>query len=112
VARFEAERQALATMHHANTAKVFDGGATDSSRPFFVTELVTGEPILRESLAETGRFDEAEKLLQSAAARRSGPDADAAVRRQTAERLVALYDKWGKTAEAAAARETLAGLGE
>src|SRR5262249_894373 len=38
VARFEAERQALAMMHHPNIAKVFDAGATDTGRPFFVME--------------------------------------------------------------------------
>ena len=42
VARFEAERQALALMDHPNIAKVFDGGATDSGRPYFVMELVRG----------------------------------------------------------------------
>ena len=45
VARFEAERQALAIMDHPNIAKVFDGGATDSGRPYFVMELVKGVPI-------------------------------------------------------------------
>ncbi|MCG3127782.1 MAG: Serine/threonine-protein kinase PknD [Phycisphaerae bacterium] len=45
VARFEAERQALALMDHPNIAKVFDGGATDQGRPFFVMELVRGVPI-------------------------------------------------------------------
>ena len=44
-ARFEAERQALAIMDHPNIAKVFDAGATDSGRPYFVMELVKGEPI-------------------------------------------------------------------
>src|SRR5262249_1680153 len=38
VARFEAERQALAIMDHPNIAKVFDGGATPSGRPYFVME--------------------------------------------------------------------------
>ena len=47
VARFEAERQALALMDHPNVAKVFDGGATDSGRPFFVMELVKGIPITK-----------------------------------------------------------------
>ncbi|MGA2658135.1 MAG: serine/threonine-protein kinase [Verrucomicrobiota bacterium] len=47
VARFEAERQALALMDHPNIAKVFDAGATDSGRPFFVMELVKGIPITR-----------------------------------------------------------------
>jgi len=42
VARFEAERQALARMDHPNIAKVFDAGATESGRPYFVMELVKG----------------------------------------------------------------------
>ncbi len=45
VARFEAERQVLALMDHPNIAKVFDGGTTDSGRPYFVMELVKGVPI-------------------------------------------------------------------
>ncbi len=45
VARFEAERQALAMMDHPNIARVFDGGATDTGRPYFVMELVSGVPI-------------------------------------------------------------------
>jgi serine/threonine protein kinase/tetratricopeptide (TPR) repeat protein len=45
IARFEAERQALALMDHPNIAKVFDAGATDSGRPYFVMELVRGIPI-------------------------------------------------------------------
>ena len=45
VARFEAERQALAMMDHSNIAKVHDGGTTDSGRPYFVMELVKGVPI-------------------------------------------------------------------
>ncbi len=45
VARFEAERQALALMDHPNIAKVLDGGATEKGRPFFVMELVRGVPI-------------------------------------------------------------------
>jgi serine/threonine protein kinase/tetratricopeptide (TPR) repeat protein len=45
VARFEAERQALALMDHPNIARVLDAGATDSGRPYFVMELVKGEPI-------------------------------------------------------------------
>lgn len=45
VARFEAERQALALMDHPNIAKVLDGGATDTGRPYFVMELVKGLPI-------------------------------------------------------------------
>ncbi len=42
IARFEAERQALAMMEHPNIARVLDAGATDSGRPFFVMELVRG----------------------------------------------------------------------
>jgi len=45
VARFEAERQALAMMDHPNIAKVLDGGATDTGRPFFVMELIRGVKI-------------------------------------------------------------------
>jgi serine/threonine-protein kinase len=45
IARFEAERQALAVMDHPNIAKVHDGGTTDSGRPYFVMELVRGVPI-------------------------------------------------------------------
>jgi serine/threonine protein kinase/tetratricopeptide (TPR) repeat protein len=46
VARFEAERQALALMDHPNIAKVHDGGTTPSGRPYFVMELVRGVPII------------------------------------------------------------------
>ena len=52
VARFEAERQALALMDHSNIAKVHDAGSTESGRPFFVRELVQGILI-------TGYCDEA-----------------------------------------------------
>jgi non-specific serine/threonine protein kinase/serine/threonine-protein kinase len=45
IARFEAERQALALMDHQNIAKVFDAGTTESGRPYFVMELVHGVPI-------------------------------------------------------------------
>jgi eukaryotic-like serine/threonine-protein kinase len=45
LARFEAERQALAVMDHPNIARVFDGGATPEGRPYFVMELVNGQPI-------------------------------------------------------------------
>jgi len=46
VARFEAERQALAMMDHPNIAKVLDAGSTDTGRPYFVMELVRGIPII------------------------------------------------------------------
>jgi len=45
IARFEAERQALALMDHPNIARVFDAGATETGRPYFVMELVRGVKI-------------------------------------------------------------------
>ena len=45
VARFEAERQALALMDHPNIASVYDGGTTPDGQPYFVMELVRGQPI-------------------------------------------------------------------
>jgi len=45
LARFDAERQALALMDHPNIARVYDGGTTQAGQPFFVLELVEGEPI-------------------------------------------------------------------
>ncbi len=45
LARFDAERQALAMMDHPNIAKVFDGGTTEQGRPFFVMEYVKGVPL-------------------------------------------------------------------
>jgi serine/threonine protein kinase len=47
IARFEAERQALALMDHPHIAKVFDAGTTDAGRPYFVMELVKGVPLTR-----------------------------------------------------------------
>ncbi len=47
LARFDAERQALALMDHPNIARVFDGGTTAAGQPFFVMELVKGEAITR-----------------------------------------------------------------
>ncbi len=47
IARFEAERQALAMMDHPNIARVLDAGTTDSGRPYFVMELVKGVPITK-----------------------------------------------------------------
>ena len=52
IARFEAERQALAMMDHPNIAKVLDAGATDAGRPYFVMELVQGVPITEYCDAE------------------------------------------------------------
>lgn len=47
IARFEAERQALALMDHPNIARVLDAGTTDSGRPYFAMELVNGIPITK-----------------------------------------------------------------
>jgi serine/threonine protein kinase len=61
VARFEAERQALALMDHPNIARVLDAGATESGRPYFVMELVRGVPITdycdRNQLAPRERLE-------------------------------------------------------
>ena len=61
VARFEAERQALAMMDHPNIAKVLDAGATETGRPHFVMELVKGIPITQycdqEKLGTRERLD-------------------------------------------------------
>ena len=47
IARFDAERQALALMDHPNIARVLDAGATDAGRPYFVMELVKRVPITK-----------------------------------------------------------------
>ena len=47
IARFEAERQALAMMDHVNIARVLDAGATEAGQPYFVMELVHGVPITK-----------------------------------------------------------------
>ena len=60
LARFEAERQALALMDHPNIAKVLDAGTTEGGRPFFVMELVKGVPITQ--------FCDERKLTPAAAA--------------------------------------------
>ncbi len=57
VARFEAERQALAMMDHPNIAKVLDGGTTPAGRPYFVMELVRGQPITHYCDAERLSLD-------------------------------------------------------
>jgi len=61
IARFEAERQALAMMDHPNIAKVLDAGATETGRPFFAMELVKGVPIIEycdgEKLDTKARLD-------------------------------------------------------
>jgi len=60
VARFEAERQALALMDHPSIARVFDGGATEAGRPYFVMELVKGVPIVE--YCDTERLDTRARL--------------------------------------------------
>ena len=61
IARFEAERQALALMDHANIARVFDAGTTASGRPYFVMELVRGISIVdycdSKQLTTRGRLE-------------------------------------------------------
>jgi len=61
IARFEAERQALALMDHPNIAKVLDAGATETGRPYFVMELVRGQRITEycdeNSLSTEERLD-------------------------------------------------------
>jgi serine/threonine protein kinase len=69
VARFEAERQALAMMDHPNIAKVFDAGATEAGRPYFVMELVRGIRITdycdQASLSTKDRLDLFIKVCQA-----------------------------------------------
>jgi serine/threonine protein kinase/Flp pilus assembly protein TadD len=60
IARFEAERQALAIMDHPNIAKVLDGGATASGRPYFVMDLVKGMPITQ--FCDDNRLNPRERL--------------------------------------------------
>ena len=60
VARFEAERQALALMDHPNIARVLDAGATDTGRPYFVMELVKG--ITLTTYCEQEKLDLASRL--------------------------------------------------
>jgi non-specific serine/threonine protein kinase/serine/threonine-protein kinase len=60
IARFEAERQALAMMDHPNVAKVLDAGATETGRPYFVMEYVEGEPIT--SYCDRHRLTTTERL--------------------------------------------------
>jgi WD40 repeat protein/serine/threonine protein kinase len=60
IARFEAERQALAMMDHPNIARVLDAGVTDAGRPYFVMELVRGVPITE--YADTENLDPQARL--------------------------------------------------
>jgi eukaryotic-like serine/threonine-protein kinase len=69
IARFEAERQALAMMDHPNIAKVLDAGATENGRPYFVMELVRGIKITeycdQANLTTTARLDLFIKVCQA-----------------------------------------------
>jgi serine/threonine protein kinase len=60
VARFEAERQAVAMMNHPGIAKVFEAGATEQGRPFFVMEYVKGEPLSK--YCDKQKLNTAERL--------------------------------------------------
>ena len=60
LARFDAERQALALMDHPSIARVLDAGATDNARPYFVMELVKGEPI--NSYCNRNALDTTERI--------------------------------------------------
>jgi eukaryotic-like serine/threonine-protein kinase len=60
IARFEAERQALAMMDHPNIAKVLDAGATETGRLYFVMEYIKGVPILE--YCDTGKLDTRARL--------------------------------------------------
>ena len=63
IARFEAERQALAMMDHPNIARVLDAGATDTGRPYFVMDLVKGSPIVEYSDKNNLTIDERLELF-------------------------------------------------
>ena len=88
IARFEAERQALALMDHPNIARVLDAGATDSGRPYFVMELVRGMPITdycdQNQLAPRERLELFVTRLPGRPAR--APEGDHPPRHQAVER--------------------------
>jgi serine/threonine protein kinase len=65
VARFEAERQALARMTHPNVAQVYDGGATEDGRPYFVMELVDGAQVTE--YCDRNQLSTRERLASSTA---------------------------------------------
>ena len=71
IARFEAERQALALMDHPNIAKVLDAGATETGRPYFVMELVRGDPDHRVLRPEQPDATRAAGAVRARSARRS-----------------------------------------
>ncbi|MEM6470740.1 MAG: protein kinase [Planctomycetota bacterium] len=63
IARFDAERQAVAMMNHPNIARIFDAGVTCDSLPYFVMELVRGVPITRFAEAHSLSIEERLKLF-------------------------------------------------
>jgi WD40 repeat protein/serine/threonine protein kinase len=63
LARFDAERQALALMDHPNIARIYDGGVTPSGQPFFVMELVKGIPLTEYSDSKRLSVDDRLKLF-------------------------------------------------
>jgi serine/threonine protein kinase len=63
IARFEAERQALALMDHPNIARVFDCGATEAGRPYFVMEWVKGVPITKFCEAQRLTAEQRQQLF-------------------------------------------------
>jgi len=63
LARFEAERQALAMMEHPNIAQVFDGGSTEAGRPFFVMEVVRGIPITEYCQSNQTKINDRVKMF-------------------------------------------------
>src|SRR5262249_53490105 len=73
LARFEAERQALALMDSPNIARVLDAGATPDGRPYFVMELVKGVPITR--YCDDHRLGVRDRLVPFADACPAGPPA-------------------------------------
>jgi hypothetical protein len=86
VARFEAERQALAMMDHPNIAKVLDAGATEAGRPYFVMELVRGIRITdycaQAQLSTKDRLDLFMKVCQAI---QHAPEGDHPPRHQAVE---------------------------
>ncbi len=63
IARFDVERQALALLDHPGISRVLDAGATEAGRPYFVMELVEGEPITRYCQKHHTRLDDRLRLF-------------------------------------------------
>jgi len=68
ITRFDAERQALAVLEHPNIARVFEAGATEEGRPYFVMEYVQGKPIHRFCEETRCSVDERLRLFRSVCA--------------------------------------------